>query len=174
MANEIAAFNKAIAGKISFTPNYEKYEKAKDAIKRKFGEDSNEYKAFVFNFSTNAVSPLYYERLREIFGQRSNEIIPELDDINNRIKAIINATLIKHGKYVPNLYKMNDAAYAELKRLEEEKEKLLNKYKTSSGEKLTPEQKQELDSMHHYAYIVNPETNKPIIKELEEEYRSRG
>lgn len=174
MANEIAAFNKAIAGKISFTPNYEKYEKAKDAIKRKFGEDSNEYKVFVFNFSTSAVSPLYYERLREIFGQRSNEIIPELDDINNRIKAIINATLIKRGKYVPDLYKMNDAAYAELKRLEEEKEKLLDKYKTSSGKKLTPEQKQELDSMHHYAYIVNSQTNKPIIKELEEEYRSRG
>lgn len=174
MANEITAFNRALAGKIKFTPNYDKYNAAKEAIKNKFGENSNEYKAFVYNFSTRAVSPLYYAKLEEIFGPRSSEVINGLDEINNKIRAIINATITKRGKYVQDLSKMNDAAYAELKRLEEQKENLLSSINTVSGRKLTSEEKAELDSMHHSEYVINPATGVPVITELEQEYRQRG
>ena len=174
MANEIAAFNRALAGKIKFTPNYDKYNAAKEAMKNKFGENSNEYKAFVYNFSTRTVSPLYYAKLEEIFGPRSSEVINGLDEINNKIRAIINATITKRGKYVQDLSKMNDAAYAELKRLEEQKENLLSSVNTVSGRKLTSEEKAELDSMHHSEYVINPATGVPVITELEQEYRQRG
>ena len=178
MAREISAFNRALSGRIKYRPDHDKYNEAKEAIKKKFGEDSNEYKAFVYNFSTRAVIPEYYAELERILGPRSAQLIPELDDINNKIRAIINATIIKKGKYVQNLSLMNDAAYAELKRLEEERERLLEKYRdilqTSKGRKLTSDEAKALSSMHNYQYVINPKTNIPVIKELEEEYKQKG
>lgn len=174
MAREISEFNKVISGNIKFTPNYDKYNSAKKAIEQKFGKNSNEYKAFVYNFSTRAVKQKYYERLEQIFGPKSSLIFPALDRINNKIKAIINATISKRGKYVQDLSKMSDAAYAELKKLEEEKINLLRTLKTKSGKKLTQEEWDEINGMHHYEYVVNPATGIPVIKELEQEYDQKG
>ena len=175
MALEIAEFNKALGGRISFTPNYEKYNAAKEAMKAKFGEDSMEYKYFVWNFSTRDVTPLYYAKLRQILGPRSSDIIKDLDIINHKIKAIINATLPKRGRYVQDLSKMSDEAYAELKKLEEKRYALISSISSNgTGKKLSPEEKAQLAEMHHYEYVKNPSTGNTYIKELEEEYRQKG
>lgn len=174
MAREIAAFNRALAGRISFTPNYKKYNDTKEAIKAKFGENSNEYKTFVYYFSTREVTPLYYSILRDILGPRSNQIIKNLDEVNHKIKSIINATISKKGRYVQDLSKMSDAAYAELKRLEEQKLKLLDNAQNGSRRRLTEEEKEQLNSMHRLIYVTNPQTGIPVINELESQYKQQG
>lgn len=174
MAKEIAAFNEAVRGGIKFSPNFDKYNETKEAIKNKFGENSNEYKHFVYNFSTRQVKPEYYQKMQEIFGNSKKQKIDQLVDIDNRIRAIVNSTLTKRGKYQPDISKLSDSAFAELKRLEQMKLDILSGIPKEKGKKITEEQAALLNSMHRYVYAINPATGIPYINELKDEYESSG
>lgn len=124
MALEIIKWNAHKRGKVKTISNEEAYKKAEDVLIQHYGEDSNQVKTFRYNNRIRTFSKRYQDDLTDIFGIGSAGDI--VDELRARKRAILNATSNQKGYHQPDLSKLSDEAWAELKRIDEE----LSNYKS--------------------------------------------
>ena len=113
IAKQFMRWNAYKADKIKYKSNFEKFNKIREEIVKRYGENSNQVKLFDYKYRARKISPKFYEHLGERY------LTPELQELYARRQAILNAIMKKQGYYQPNLKKLNNEAFEELKRLDE-------------------------------------------------------
>lgn len=119
MANEIIDFDQEIynnkgAATNKINPDWNKYNQALGKL-----TDQNEIDLFNEYNTMSRISPLFYEELAQILGNKNTD---EYQTAQINISKIINSVKSKKGYYFPNLLQLNDEAFAEIHRNEEIKE----------------------------------------------------
>lgn len=117
MADEISAWNKYLADKVKYKPNWEAYEKAKEGLseeeKREFDRANTSYR----------LTPEFYELLKKVVGQGYAD--SELDALKKRHAEILNMLKERQGAGSQNLSKLglglstDRSGWVELQRLEQ-------------------------------------------------------
>ena len=108
------------AENIKYTPNWDKFNKAREAIVKRYGEDSYQVKLFDKKYKSRKISDRLYENLPQYPHNQ------ELQELYNRRSIIKNSILNKRGYYVPNLKKLNEDAFKELKRIDKRIEQIVS------------------------------------------------
>lgn len=120
IAREFIQWNAFKAGKIKYKSNWEKFNSVRDKIVEKYGEDSYQVKLFDYKYKARKISNKFYEKLG------NNKASAEVQELYARRSAIINSIQKKRGYYQPNLKLLNDQAFAELKRIDQELSRLFS------------------------------------------------
>ena len=128
IAKEFIAWNAYKANKIKYKSNFDKFNEIRKDIVDKYGENSNQVKIFDNKYKTRRISPKFYEEVGEY------ALTPKLQELYARKRAIIYSIMNKRGYYQPNLKKLNDQAFAELKRIDEEISKAYSDISTEDRE----------------------------------------
>lgn len=122
IAEKLIAWKTHLQDKIKYLPNNNKFNKHREYLVNKYGENSSAVKWFDWYYSTKQITPEFYEKKNEIMQHHFG-----VNDLPNNIKhlyklksIIINAIKDKHGYYQPHLEKLNDDAWKELKRIDQE------------------------------------------------------
>lgn len=113
IAKQFIQWNAYKASKIKYKSNFDKFNKVRDKIVDKYGEDSYQVKLFDYKYKARKISSTFYDA----FGDK--DITSELQELYARRSAILNSIMPKSGYYQPNLKKLNDRAFAELKRIDQ-------------------------------------------------------
>lgn len=120
---------------------------------------------FDYENSTTQISQEYYDELNKILGSGVDPIRAEL---NARKNAIMRACFKKRGFYQPTLDNLNEEAWAELKRIDEQ---LMS---SRSGNKLTQDDIDKLKALSNEVYVQKPGTNQTYYDWLREQYTNAG
>lgn len=138
IANELIAWKIHLTDKVKYNTNNAKFDSHRNYLINKYGADSNAVKWFDWYYSSVQLSPDFYNRKNEImryhFGE--NELPENIQELYRRKSVILNAVRDKHGYYQPHLERLNDEAWAELKRIDQE---IANYYQANPVEKQSGE-----------------------------------
>lgn len=173
IAERIQEWNQYIRGKVNYTPNYEKYDAALEKLKNNPNVTQLEIDRFISDNTQTKLTDQFYEDL--------NKVLPHVEQNEEylaatlRIQKIIGLTKDKGGYVFPNLLRLNDDAWKELKI--QEQIKIDNKVKATKDDFLYS--KEELKEMGledfktaRYPVTVNVvqngiNTSIPVITHLE-------
>ena len=114
MAEELTAWNNYLKDFVKYKSNQQKYNDDLQKLIAKYGANSVEVNSFKNEFTATRISQYFYD----LIGQSSPS--PELQNLYARRASIVNTAKSKSGYYMPDLSKLNDDAWAELKRIDEE------------------------------------------------------
>lgn len=171
MALELQKWQEAKREKIrsSEDKDVDKYNQIYEAIKQKYGEDSEELKDFIDQATYRSVrydevdADIEKYRSKRLGKKDKPELEEELSKLRKRKSDILKYTKEKSvGYYDPNLRKLNDEAFEELKRIDERIESInkeLYYYDESIEEdQLTDDEKNERDAIRRRKLIETPES----------------
>lgn len=117
IADEISQWKNALSDQIKYKPNVAKFEKHRQYLVDKYGEGSEAVKKYDFYYSSTQISPRFYDLKKQRFV---SELPDNIKELYRRRSIIINSVKDKRGYYQPHLEKLNDQAWAELKRIDEQ------------------------------------------------------
>lgn len=120
---------------------------------------------FDFENSTTQLSQEYYDELEKILGGGTNFDRAEL---NARKNAIMRACYKRRGFFNPDLDKLSEDAWAELKRIDEALDG------TSSGKKLSKDDIDKLKSLSGEVYVKRADTGENYYNWLKDRYIAAG
>lgn len=120
IAKEFMAWNAWKQDKLKYKSNWEKFNKVRKYLVDKYGEDSPQVKLFDYKNKVKRISSDFYENFKSDDPDAPNTFTGELRELYTRRSIIRNSIMNKKGYYIPNLKKLNDAAFVELKRLDQE------------------------------------------------------
>ena len=120
---------------------------------------------FDFENSTTQLSQEYYDELEKILGGGTNFDRAEL---NARKNAIMRACYKRRGFFNPDLDKLSEDAWAELKRIDEALDG------TSSGKKLSKDDVDKLKSLSGEVYVKRADTGENYYNWLKDRYIAVG
>ena len=125
IATEFMQWNKYKAEHFKYKSNWEKFNQVREHLVNKYGEDSYQVKMLDYKYKTRRIKPEFYED----FEENDN---PRLQELYSRKSFIIDSIIKKkkHGVH-PNLRKLNDQAFAELKKIDQE---IADIYRDQDGE----------------------------------------
>ena len=115
MAQELSAWNNFLKGMVKYKSNYAKYNEDRQKLVQKYGASSQEVASFDNEFTAVRISQHFYD----LVGNGPS-VSPQLQELYSRRASIVNQAKHKSGYYMPNLSLLNDEAWAELKRIDEE------------------------------------------------------
>lgn len=162
VALQIIRWNAYKRGKIKTTSNEEAYKKAEAALIQEYGENSKQVETFRYNNRVVTFSKGYQDELTDIFGVGSaGEVV---DELRARKRAILNATMGKKGYYEPDLSKLSDQAWIELKRIDEE----LSQHKSEIH--ITPEDFERLNEIQADYQVKRKGTDVSYYNWLQQQY----
>lgn len=145
VANELIAWKIHLSEKVKYNTNSLRFNQDRKHLVDKYGIDSNAVKWFDWYYSSIQLSPDFYDKKNEImrrhFGDK--ELPNNIKELYRRKSVILNAVRDKHGYYQPHLERLNDEAWAELKRIDQE---IANYYQENPVEKQTDEN-EEIESI---------------------------
>lgn len=121
VANELTAWKIHLADNVKYTPNVTKFNQHRKTLVDKYGENSSAVKWFDWYYSSTQLSPSFYSRKDAIMKYQfgDNELPDDIKELYRRKSIVINAVKDKNGYYQPHLERLNDEAWAELKRIDE-------------------------------------------------------
>lgn len=122
--------------------------------------------AFDYENSTTQLSQEYYEEINKIIGNNKNPIIAEL---NARKNAILRSCFNRRGYFEPNLDKLNDEAWAELKRIDEQIYK-----NRDTSKKLTKQDVEDLNAITNRLQVKKFGTSQSYYSWLYDQYVAAG
>lgn len=114
MAEELTAWNNFLKGQVKYKSNKNRYEEDRQKLINAYGAHSPEVKSFENYFTATRVNQHFYD----LVGSQPST--PALQSLFARRATIVNSVKQKTGYYMPNLSLLNDEAWAELKRIDEE------------------------------------------------------
>ena len=123
IAKEFIRWNAWKSGKVRYKSNFDKFNEVRQKIVDKYGDNSYQVKLFDYRYKVRKISPAFYDQIwteGEEDGAITLKDDPEKQELYARRSAIKNAIMSRQGFYQPNLKKLNDEAFAELKRIDEE------------------------------------------------------
>lgn len=123
IAREFIRWNSWKGGKVRYKSNFDKFNEVRKKIIDKYGDNSYQVKLFDYRYKVRKISPAFYDQIwaeGKEDGALTLKNDPELQELYARRSAIKNAIMSRQGFYQPNLKKLNDEAFAELKRIDEE------------------------------------------------------
>lgn len=112
IAQELSAWYYYQAQFLKSKPDFAKYQAAEQKIIQKYGNNSPQHTAFK-NYQYQIINP----ELHDLHGHV--EVAPEIQELQNRKRKIL-GKVKKKGYYQPHLEQLNDQAWAELQRIDQE------------------------------------------------------
>lgn len=122
MADEITAWNKHIAERVKYKPNWDAFNEAKQQLIDS-GASQQEVDDFIRNNTTTRITSEFYDTLRTAVGKSATT--PELENLKRRHSEILNAIKERQGAGSHNLNKLgvglntDRSGWIELQRLEQ-------------------------------------------------------
>lgn len=122
MADEITAWNRHIAERVKYKPNWDAFNEAKQQLIDS-GASQQEVDDFIRNNTTTRITSEFYDTLRTAVGKSATT--PELEDLKRRHSEILNAIKERQGAGSHNLNKLgvglntDRSGWIELQRLEQ-------------------------------------------------------
>lgn len=123
MADEISAWNSFISNKVKYKPNWDAFNRAKQELIDKYGENSAEVLQFQKNNTTIRITQQFYDLLHEVVGTAATN--PEMERLKRRHSEIINALKERQCAGSHNLNKLglglntDRSGWKELQRIEQ-------------------------------------------------------
>lgn len=127
MAKELTAWNNFLKGSIQYKTNKAKYNQDLQKLINKYGANSPEVASFKNEFTAVRITQAFYDEVGSMTIADQ-----DLQELYSRRASIVNITKPKSGYYYPNLSLLNDDAFAELKKIDEE---IANIIKTKGKQK---------------------------------------
>ena len=118
IAQEIQNWRVHIADKVKYNQNKEKFDSDRKQLVKQYGEGSSAVQWFDWYYSSAQIVPRFYELKNTIFQNR--ELPDEIKLLYRRKSIILNAVRDKKGYYQPHLERLNNEAWKELYRIEDE------------------------------------------------------
>lgn len=133
VAEELISWKIHLAENVKYNPNIQKFEQHRKKLIDKYGENSNAVKWFDWYYSSRQLSPEFYEKKKQLNKDRfgDEELPDEIKELYRLKSIILNSVRDKHGYYQPHLERLNDEAWAELKRIDQE---ISNYYENNPSE----------------------------------------
>lgn len=157
VAQELLAWRNHCIHKVKYSANSEKFDQDRQKLIKQYGEDSNAVKIFDWYFKTRRINPRFYELKNAYYGE--TELPDNIRELYSRKNIILNATKRKEGFYSPHLELLNDAAWAELKRIDDE----LSKWR-AKNKSIARDEELDISSRKPVMRFVNGAfTNQPYI-----------
>lgn len=179
MANEISSWNSYISNKVKYKPDWDKFNKAKQIIVDKYGENSQEVLSFVKNNTVQKLTEDFYNLLR-LVSHSNNQMPKEFEDLKKRRSEIINALKFRTGAGSHNLNKLglglntDTSGWKELQRIEQRLADIKKEVISSvSSKQENDKDSLTFDDIAKMMYVtVSDSTKKPFLTELIDQWRN--
>lgn len=120
IAQEINRYRKATSDKRKYSVNFEKYKQVEKYIIDNYGENSQEMALFKWDYLSTMINPKLWDLIphTEILDPA---VAQRVSDLQSKRRAILDICYDKKGEWSqPNLSRLNDQAFVELKKIDEE------------------------------------------------------
>lgn len=133
MSDEIVAWRKATQGRIKYNADEQKFEQVRKYVEQKYGNPSLEMSMFMYDYMSREINPFLWDLIGHI-EYDDPAISKKVYDLKARKRAILNFCYEKKHHYAqPDLSRLSDDAFAELKKIDEELAKLSDEDKSTIG-----------------------------------------
>lgn len=178
MADEITAWNKHIAEKVKYKPNWDAFNEAKQQLIDS-GASQQEIDDFVRNNTTTRITSEFYDTLRIAVGKSATN--KELEDLKHRHSEILNAIKERQGAGSPNLNKLgigintDRSGWIELQRIEQRMAEVKRKLKEDGVTGIAGDESLTFDQLATTLYVTSgDQSNESYLNYLINQWRNAG